>query len=87
MAGAKAARNLPPQLGGRVTDAGAEGPLFLQSRPAGHGIVLLRIRVALPHLSWPNLEALISVQRVVFMVILKTHQISNRDSASQARSN
>lgn len=68
-------------------DAGAEGPLFLQYRPAGRGIVLLRLRVALPHLSWPNLEALFAVQRVVFMVILKTHQINNRDSASRARSN
>lgn len=48
MAGAEAARNLPPELGGRVTNAGAEGPLFLQSRPVGRGIVLLRIRVALP---------------------------------------
>lgn len=68
-------------------DAGAEGPLFLQSRPAGRGIVLLRLRVARLHLSWPNLKALIAVQRVVFMVILKTHQISNHDSASRARSN
>lgn len=71
LAGAEAARTLPPQLGSRVMDAGAEGALFLQSRPAGHGIVLLRIRVALPHLSRPNLEALIAVQRVVFMVVLK----------------
>lgn len=68
-------------------DAGGEGPLFLQSRPTGHGIVLLRLRVDCLHLSWPNLKALIAVQRVVFMVILKTHQISNRDSASRARSN
>lgn len=68
-------------------DAGAEGPLFLQPRPAGRGIVLLRLRVARLHLSWPNLKALIAVQRVVFMVILKTHQISNHDSASRARSN
>lgn len=51
------------------------GGTFLQSRPPGHGIVLLTIRLGLP--TSVNLETLLAGPEVCFHGDSKTHQDNN----------